>query len=513
MSGARALGVAAVGGMALGAAFPKIGWHPLAWIAVAPLLWAAASATPLRAWWLGITFGMAYRTVAMYWVIYAMTRFGGLPLPAALAAAGALVLYLALYWGALGLIAQRLGLRSDSGPLMLALTWTGLEFVQASLMSGFPWATLGYAAGETAVMGQIADLAGVHGLAFLAMLVNASLAAAVLRGRAGWRPLAAALAAVVVALAYGGIRLAEAPAPDAPVAGQSLQVAMVQGSIAQDDKWSDVAAAEVLRRQVALSEQAAAAGADLVVWPESAWPDPWGIERNPALAEALLQVARTHGTAMLVGTVHVYDERGEIEVSNAAVLYDGEATWRGRYEKTHLVPFGEYLPLRGLLGFLGPLVQAVGELRAGADDQPLLQATDQGIPPFGLSICYEIIFPAIARSQVREGAELLVTITNDAWYGTTSGPYQHFAMARLRAIENRRYLVRAANTGISGIVDPWGRVTAATELYDETVLTGSVVARNGLTLYARMGDLFGWACALLAVWQLWSVLRGRERSH
>jgi apolipoprotein N-acyltransferase len=431
-------------------------------------------------------------------------------LPAAIAAAGALVLYLALYWGLFAMVAQRVGLRSDIAPLTLALTWTGLEFLQGRLFTGFPWSTLGYAAAEIPAVAQLADIAGVAALSFLVMLANASGCALALRGRQGWRPALAAGLTLLLALGYGALRLGQAPPIDGP-SGESITVAMVQGSVEQQDKWSEPARAEILRRHVDLSEQAAAAGADLVVWAESAWPDPWGIERNQAMAESLLAVARRHRTAMLVGTVHVYDEDGRIEVSNAGVLYDRDGRWRGRYEKTHLVPFGEYLPFRRVLSFLGPLVQAVGELRPGPARQPLLGVPEQGIPPIGLSVCYEIIFATIARRQVLDGAELLATITNDAWYGTTSAPYQHFAMARLRAIENRRYLVRAANTGISGVVDPWGRVVAATALYERRALMATVAARTDLSLYTRFGDVFGWGCALVALVQLVPVLRRRER--
>jgi apolipoprotein N-acyltransferase len=510
---ARQLTISILAGAALGAAFPKIGWHPLVWVAIAPLLVVASEARPLRACALGLAFGMAYRSVTLYWLVYAMTRFGGLPLAIAIVAAGLLVFYLAAFWGLFALIAQRVGLRSHAAPLQLAAVWTGLAWLEGWLMSGFPWAAIGYAAGHTSLLAQAADLAGVHLLSFLAMLVNASLAAAVVRGDTGrYRPLLAAAGALVVAAGYGGLQLSRAPSLDAPPATGSLRVAMVQGNVEQQDKWSDAARATILEDQLRLSSEAAAAGADLVVWPESAWPDPWGIERNLPVAERLLAIARSYGTSMLVGTVHVYEEEGGIEVSNAGVLYDGDGAWRGRYEKRHLVPFGEYLPFRPLLGFLGPLVQAVGELRAGAADQPLLAAPEFGIPPLGLSVCYEIIFPYIARGQVRAGAQLLVTITNDAWYGTTSAPYQHFAMARMRAIENRRYLVRAANTGISGVFDPWGRVVASTGLFEQTVLMASVRPRTGLTPYAATGDLLGIACALFALWQLGAALHRRERA-
>jgi len=213
----------------------------------------------------------------------------------------------------------------------------------------------------------------------------------------------------------------------------------------------------------------------------------------------LAGVARRSGAALLVGTVHVEDSEAGYTIANAAVVVDGDGSAAGRYEKSHLVPFGEYLPLQGLLRFLGPLVQAVGSMRAGDPAQPLLAAPIAGVPPFGLAICYEIIFPSLVSRQVRSGAQFLITITNDAWYGTSSGPFQHFEMARLRAIENRRWLLRAANTGISGVVDPWGRVVERTEMETEALVMSAVKPRHELSPYVRSGDAFAIACLLLAL--------------
>jgi len=328
------------------------------------------------------------------------------------------------------------------------------------------------------------------------MLGNCALAAAV-RGRPGWRA-TAVLAAVILAASvlYGYARLSSGP----PIHGGTVvPVALVQGNVAQDTKWDPELRERTLDRHLRLSERGASGGARLVVWPESSWPDPYGVERDARATMLLTGLAQRTGAALVVGTVHVEDTDTGYAVANAAVVVDGDGSWAGRYEKTHLVPFGEYLPLQRFLRFLGPLVQAVGAMRPGDSAQPLLTAPSVQVPPFGMAICYEIIFPSLVRRQVRAGAQFLITITNDAWYGTSSGPFQHFAMARLRAIENRRWLLRAANTGVSGVIDPWGRVLERTEMETEAVVVSEVRTRDDLTLYVRIGDVFALTCTLLAL--------------
>lgn len=494
----------AVGGLALAAAFPKVGWHLLVWVSIAPLLVAVRGGTAVRAFAGGALFGSMFRAGTLYWLVHAMTRFGGLPLPAAIAGAGALVLYLALYWALFALVARRIDLRAPSAPLVLAATWVGLEYVQGWLFSGFPWALVGYAAGATMVLAQVADLAGVYGLGFVAVAVNAALAACLLHGKRAMAPATTVAVLLVVTLVYGAYRL---PAPAAATAGSALTVALVQGNVAQDRKWDERAKQATLTRHLELSARGARSGADLVIWPESSWPDAYGVERDAPARQLLTDLAVSEETALLVGTIHLYDVERGYEVANAAVLFDDAGEWRGRYEKQHLVPFGEYLPLQRFIGWLGPLVQAVGSMQPGAADQPLLSAESSGVPPFGLAICYEIIFPSLVRESVRQGAEFLVTMTNDAWYGTTSAPYQHFAMARMRAIETRRYLVRAANTGISGIIDPWGRVVESSPLEQEALVVGTVYGRDEISPYVRTGDLFALLCLLVAIIAIADALR------
>lgn len=497
------LGVVA-GGAALAAAFPKPDLHLFVWVAVVPLLLVASRADPWTAMRYGFLFGMIFRAGNLYWVVDAMTQHGGLSLPLAMLAAALLMAYLAAYWGLFAMVVQQTGLRARTAPFMIAACWTGLEYFQSWFLTGFPWTPLGYASGRTTILIQIASIAGVFGLTFLAVLVNAAVASLLQHGsRVGVAALATA-GLLLVALGYGGWALDSShPADD------RLTVGLVQGNVAQDLKWDIGARREILERHVELSRQAAAQGAQLVIWPESSWPDPYGIERDAAAYHQVSRVAMEQATRIVVGTVRVTVADDGYEVANAAVLLGSDGGVDGAYEKSHLVPFGEYLPFHSVLRWLGPLVQAVGAMRAGDPEQPLLGANHATLPPFGMSICYEIIFPHMARQQVARGARFLATITNDAWYGTSSGPYQHFAMARMRAVENRRWLVRAANTGISGAVDPWGRVVAATGLEEVAVVVVEIGLRDETTLYQRIGDVFGIVCQFIALLAVAGALRGR----
>jgi apolipoprotein N-acyltransferase len=186
-------------------------------------------------------------------------------------------------------------------------------------------------------------------------------------------------------------------------------------------------------------------------------------------------------------------------VTNASFLVEADGDWAMRYDKVHLVPWGEYVPMSWLFRFVAPLVDAVGNFRRGTGDQALFTDPDGGIPPFAMAICYEIVFPDHVRRQVARGATFLATITNDAWFGDTSAPYQHFSMAQMRAVETRRYLVRVANTGISGFVDPWGRVLKSTALNESALLLAEILPSEETTLYVAVGDALPQLCVVLAL--------------
>ena len=498
-------GAVALAGAGLALSFPKVDLHLLAWVSLAPLLLAVALVPAWQAWWMGLFCGGIYRAATLYWLVPVMVDFGGLAFPIALLAAASLVLYLAAYVGLFAVFASRCDLTNPKTPLLLGCIWVGLEFGQATLLTGFPWTFLGYAAGRDLLFMQVADVAGVYGLSFVAVVVSVALAATAQGGRRALPALVAAGGLLTAGAIYGGFRLGSAPPlgslileGDGAARGRSIPVALVQGNVGQRQKWDAATRATILAQHLELTDRAAAKGATLVVWPETSWPDPYGLEHNRA-ARALSRLARMRSAALLVGTTHLEGVGDGVSVSNAAVLIDADGERRGRYDKVRLVPFGEYVPLRQLLSFLGPIVEAVASLRAGDEDQALLRAPRAAIPPFGVAICYEIVFPDLVRRQVERGATFLVTITNDAWYGSSSAPYQHFAMARLRAVENRRYLARAANTGISGVIDPWGRSVEVSDLNRVALLAGVVQPRSDRSPYVRGGYWFARLCGLLTL--------------
>jgi len=291
-----------------------------------------------------------------------------------------------------------------------------------------------------------------------------------------------------------------APAGDPAAGAPALRVAAVQGNVEQGRVWDPTALRSILDNHIRLSLQAVDAGADLIVWPESSVPIRGGLEGDPSTRAMLAQFARQHDTTMVVGSPHFEtSDEGEPAVTNAAFIVRADGQWAGRYDKVHLVPWGEYVPLSWLFRFVAPLVEAVAGFRHGSPDQALFDDEAGGVPPFAMAICYEIVFPDHVRRQVARGATFVTTITNDAWFGDTFAPYQHFSMARLRAVETRRYVVRAANTGISGMIDPWGRVLAATALDESALVMASIRPRTARTWYVTWGDVLPRLCVVLTL--------------
>jgi apolipoprotein N-acyltransferase len=280
----------------------------------------------------------------------------------------------------------------------------------------------------------------------------------------------------------------------------------VQGDIPQDQKWTPGLEDDILGRYLTLSRQAADRGAQAILWPESSTP--FFFDRSPK-TEAIRLLARERGVWILLGSDEA-DRRDPRVVYNSAFMVRPDGTTAGVYRKVRLVPFGEYVPFRRLLFFAAPLVEAVGEFAPG--DAPVM--LPMAGRPVSTAICYEVVYPALIREGVLEGSTLLTTITNDAWFGRSSAPYQHFEMAALRAVEQGRYLARSANTGISGIVDPYGRVLMASELFTTQVLVGDVRLIEERTIYARIGDVVAYASVAVTVVALALAWRtGRRIRH
>jgi apolipoprotein N-acyltransferase len=481
------LAVAGLAGLALHLAFPRPGWDLLGWVALAPVLALAVTAgTPRRAFLEGWVAGLAFFVPLLRWLTHTMTTFSTLTLPLAVLVLLLLAAYLALFWGgvawALAWLRARLGART----LWLApALWVAAELARTHLLGGFPWGLLGYVPSRRLLVIQIAAWGGVYAVSALLLLVNTALAWALVERR--WRAVAAAglvgVAALGGALVVGRARLAPDDAP-------TLPVALVQGNIGQAVKWDAAFRAETFRIYGELT-RTAAPDSRLVVWPEAAVPA--YVRFEPGAMRWLVELAAQVRVPLLVGAPDAEGEGRRVNYLNSAFLVEA-AGIRSRYDKIHLVPFGEYVPLKRLLFFVEAIAAEIGDFTPGRQTTvfPLEGA------PFGTVICYEVIFPDLFRRFVAGGASFMANITNDAWFGDSGGPLQHLAMVPLRAVENRVAVVRAANTGVSALVLPSGEIRSTLPLGARGTLRADVPLGRGGTFYTRFGDLFAYVCLALS---------------
>ena len=412
----------------------------------------------------------------------------GLPFPWASLVMVLLCLAFALFPLLFGLL-MSLWLRAFGPAALLAapLAWVATELLRAHTFFEFPWCLLGYSQQGNPAAIQIAAWTAVYGVSAALVLASALLAYAVVV------PARAKRAFVGLGLVVAGLHAFGLLVMRTPLATTGrMRVGLVQGGIVQEEKWKPELAGQNIDRHLELTREAAKRGARLVVWPESAVP--FYYDHTPALAEELRETVRRSQVYLLFGNDDLERPResGERAFVGAKMLSpSGELVLR--YHKIQLVPFGEYVPLQALLTLGGrvsaKLVERVADFTPGHE----AVVGDVDGHPVGGFICYESVFPHLVRRFTAQGAQLLVNMTNDAWYGRTSAPYQHLAMSAFRAVENRRTLVRAANTGITAIVDPWGRVREQTALFDRTVLVGDVDLVATRTFYSLHGDVFAGA--------------------
>ena len=494
-------------------AFPRFNQSWAAWVALVPWLLFLRRATPRQAfrWSFGIGFG--FFLSSMWWMVY-LTKFGG----GAAAVLGWVALSgaLGVYFGLFGMAASVIQ-RSASHTAQLVLipsAWVALEYARSHLLSGLGWNLLGYSQSARWHLIQFADVTGVWGVSFLIVLVNVSLVHA-LRARhvkrAWWRLLAAGMACVAAALWYGEWRVPRASTDD------RVRFAVVQGNIPQDEKWDEAHQHTILARYEALTREAAADHPQLIIWPETAVPGYFGLEE--AVTQPILRMAKVSATPMLVGAPMGRLERLEWRMTNSAALVNGDGELVQRYDKVHLVPFGEFVPFERQAPWLRTILPAIGEFQPGRDFTVfgLKAREDAGLlPPFSVLICFEDLFPEIGRRFVRQGAKALLVITNDAWFGPTAAAYQHLQASVFRAVEMRVPVVRAANTGWSGCIDPtgWemGRVHdgSGKELFVSGTHTCDMTLGRADSLYVRFGDWLPWLCWAVALGWLAPSIRRRR---
>ena len=492
----RQEGLAIASGLLLVLSFPKFGHGAVAWVALAPLLVALARAPgPAHGFRLGYLTGAVSALGLVYWTATVVVQYGGLHLGVGILVMVLLCLALALFPSLFGLLVAAWVRAFGPRALLLSpLAWVATEILRANTLFNFSWCLLGYSQQPYPGFIQLARYTAVYGVSFLVAGVSAVLAYVRLEQRAGPRRTAAFVTAVIVSgvWIHGEWLLGQRW----PESGR-VAVGLVQASIQQDEKWDPARALENVERHVALTRLAAARRARLVVWPESAVPFPF--DHAPVVAEELRRLARDNAAYLLFGNDDREDPPGgPYRAWVAAKMLTPQGDLALRYHKIRLVPFGEYVPLQPVLTFGGRftarLVQQVADFTPG-EEYTVAEVDGHRVAAF---ICYEAIFPDLVRHFAARGAELLVNITNDAWYGYSSAPYQHLAMAAFRAVENERYLVRAANTGITAVVDPRGRILERTDLFRPATLVREVAFVPGMTFYARHGDVFAWGCLAAA---------------
>lgn len=477
-------------------AFPQTDVWPLAWVGLVPLLRGLDGQTPLRAFVRAYLCGVLFFGGTLYWLIH--VTLPGMVL---------LVAYLAVYFGIFGAgYSFFAGSKAPGNIFALASLWTVLEFVRAHFLTGFGWASLGYSQYKNLLFIQIADLTGVYGVSFLIVLGNL-LFKEILDGVREKpnahklkfiSPLTIPVLVLALALGYGVLRLAVVRRAQTPPAPQA-SIAVVQANIPQSMKWHEPAWPDIMARYKILTEAAAKGKPDLIIWPETSYP---GIlwEDQELFDELRGFVARL-GVPLLVGAI--VEEGGRYY--NTAILLSKNGEILKRYRKVHLVPFGEYIPLRFLFPFLEHIVP-IADFTAG-EEYMVFKLRDDG-KLFSVLICFEDTLGGLARQFVRQGAGLLVNMTNDAWFQDTKEPFMHAQASVFRSVENRRSLVRAANTGVSGFIDASGRMvqTVADERGKKTYVSGYAIAKVGFdrqeTFYTRYGDVFLLLClgCLLGVW-------------
>jgi len=466
---------------------------PAAWFALVPLLGVLSrSRRPGEGFRAGLAFGLVFWLVSIFWLA-SVTAGGYL----------ALAFYLALFSGLWGAAVVLLNRRPALAWWAPALVWAGLEYVRAALFGGFPWNPFGASQAYIPSLIQLSAWTGVYGISFLVVLANAALER-ICRGGKG-RAVPAALVLLLLGAVWVGGRFRLRDGDREAAAAPGLALALVQGGIPQELKWDPLHAGGIFERYLELTRQALAAGGELAVWPESALP--WYLEDSPRTLQTLSALAASGPAALVIGG----DARRENPKAffNSAFFFDSGGFYRSRYDKLHLVPFGEYVPLGGRLPLLRRVVPWEEDFSSGAKPVLFGLSRPEGTLRIGVLICFEDIIPVLSADLVRSGAGLVLNLTNDAWFGRSPQPYQHAAGAVFRAVENRINLARATNTGYSCLIDPWGRVTGEVRGRDGRVLYASAWALLEArlvapgTFYTRYGDLFALFClfagALLTV--------------
>ncbi len=497
-------------GILLILSFPNFDLEFLAWFALVPLSYSIEGKGLYQSFKLGFFTGFVSFLGILYWIIVAVHTYGNVPSILSVFILLLLVVYLSLFIGAFTFLTRFIQIRSGIQSILFTpILWVTLEYLRSFLLTGFPWAYLGHTQYLNLPFIQMADITGVYGLSFVILLVNATFFAVLHQWPKRPFPLKEVALTVLVVLGfliYGYVKIKHVDRE--AVRSLSLKVGLVQGNIDQSVKWDKSFQLETLKIYRRLSMKVADDKPDLIVWPETATP--FFFQEAKEYQPIVLEIPEKTNAFLLFGTPFYKIERGKVDYYNSALLVSPSKELIGKYDKIHLVPFGEYIPLRKVLFFIESSIgEGIGNFRPGKGIDHLF--LPQG--KFGVLICFEIIFPDLCRRSVKEGADFLVTITNDAWFGRTSAPYQHLSMATFRAIENRVFIARAANTGISAFIDPKGKIVKQGDIFTEEAMNGTIRIMKSKTFYTLYGDVFAWICSGFSIILLGYALLQRNREN
>lgn len=478
--------LAVLSGLLLFLSFPKYGCGLIAWVAFIPLFLALKNAsTIVQGLILGFITGIVSYVGIIYWIAYVIVNYGNLPLSVGIILMLLLACYLSIY---LSLFAGCIVYFKDKIPLYFTapVLWICFEYFKSVVFTGFPWENLGYSQYLNIHLIQIADITGVWGLSFLIVLVNVAIFE-IINKKSTSKYISAVIIFLILTSVYmyGFCRIGQVKKMLQDVPG--VNVSLIQGNIDQSVKWNENYQKETLNIYEKLSLKNLMKENSLIIWPETAAP--FKFQDRNILHDHIVNLSLKTKSWLLFGSV----SKNHQDYFNSAYLLSPAGEIAGRYDKVHLVPYGEYVPYRNIMPFVEGFTAGIGDFGRGAGFYPLTM-DDKKI---GILICYEGILPFAARDYKNNSAELLVNITNDAWFGSTSAPFQHFSMAIFRAVETRLYLVRAANTGISGIIDPAGIIMAKTDIFREDALQGYVKFVKIQTVYAKHGDVLVIICFVL----------------
>ncbi len=496
-------------GALLAICFPKPAYYYLIFTALVPLIWAVKRNSSFEAFRLGFFAGCAFFSILLWWIGPTISTYGNLPLWAAWPVVGLLVCYLAIYPAIWSLVAAYAFKKSKTNSYSKALSlaalpalWVLLEWTRGHFLSGFPWGSLAYCLSEQASLIQSAEIWGIYGLGFLIIFINflffyaveLCLSKHLLKAS---MYLAAAVATLSIFYVWGNGKIEKVEHEQKGLT--PIQVAAIQASVPQHLKWEPAYQENTIEKYIKLTGQALKKmdkeRVRLVVWPETALP--FYFQEDGPFSRKVLAFAKREKILLLLGSpAYIHKGGNDVAYLNSAYLVSPEGEVVGRYDKRHLVPFGEYMPWGWVTSWAKKFLPTAGEFMPGNSAAPLCSANIC----IGTLICFESIFPNLAAESTATGSNILAVITNDAWFGNTGAPYQHEAMAIFRAVENRRWLVRAANTGISSIISPWGQRIAESRLFEPAWIAGEARLCHHVTFYARYGP--GWflsACLLIVI--------------